>query len=178
MTTDDVEPKVDDGNSNQQSDVTVHQKTFTLEILHIIKEAQQQHGLRHGDYQRYRSYCSRKLRRIRKSLHFMQASKHRFQSKKLTEETLTDVSYTRAFGYGPCNFEVTTTPELAPRSNYHTNLEGIFYQYLAGIFFEIHSSKIYGSTDSMMSILAGKANSFAADMRFQLTAFSADCKDY
>ncbi|PRD30012.1 UNVERIFIED_CONTAM: hypothetical protein NCL1_27690 [Trichonephila clavipes] len=29
MTTDDVEPKVDDGNSNQQSDVTVHQKTFT-----------------------------------------------------------------------------------------------------------------------------------------------------
>ncbi|GFV95762.1 DUF4817 domain-containing protein [Trichonephila clavipes] len=27
-----------------------------------------------------------------------------------------------------------------------------------------------------MSILAGKENNFAADMRFQLTAFSADCK--
>ncbi|GBN20894.1 Signal recognition particle subunit SRP68 [Araneus ventricosus] len=91
MTTDDIEPQTEDGNNNQQPDVTVHQKTFTLEILHIIKEAQQQHGLRHGDYQRYRSYCSRKLRRIRKSLHFIQASKHRFQGKKLTEETLTDV---------------------------------------------------------------------------------------
>ncbi|GFT86511.1 retrovirus-related Pol polyprotein from transposon TNT 1-94 [Trichonephila clavipes] len=70
--------------------------------------------------------------------------------------------YTKAFGNGSRNFEpwsrVTwTTPELAPSSpNYHTNLEGIFYQYLAGIFFEIHSSKIYGSTGSMMSILAEK----------------------
>ncbi|KAG8172602.1 hypothetical protein JTE90_001182, partial [Oedothorax gibbosus] len=48
-----VEQKSDVVNSNQQPDVAVHQKTFTLEILHIIKEAQQQHGLRHGDYQRY-----------------------------------------------------------------------------------------------------------------------------
>ncbi|GFW00771.1 hypothetical protein TNCV_2305441 [Trichonephila clavipes] len=64
-----------------------------------------------------------------------------------------------------------TTPELAPPSpNYHTNLEGIFYQYLVGKFFEIHSSKIYGSTGSMMSILAAKENSFAADMRFQQIA--------
>ncbi|GFS80637.1 hypothetical protein TNCV_3870531 [Trichonephila clavipes] len=31
------------------------------------------------------------------------------------------------------------TPDLAlPSPYYHTNLEGIFYQYLAGIFFEIH----------------------------------------
>ncbi|GFX88878.1 hypothetical protein TNCV_2575851 [Trichonephila clavipes] len=56
------------------------------------------------------------------------------------------------------NGQVTgATLELAPPSpNYHTNLAGIFYQYLALIFFEIHSSKIYGSTDSMMSILAEK----------------------
>jgi len=26
---------------------------FTVEILKIIKDAQQQHGLRHSDYQRY-----------------------------------------------------------------------------------------------------------------------------
>ncbi|GFW06167.1 hypothetical protein TNCV_36431 [Trichonephila clavipes] len=32
---------------------------------------------------------------------------------------------------------------------------------------------MYGSTGSMMSILAGKANSFVVDI-----AFSADCKDY
>ncbi|GFT31343.1 hypothetical protein TNCV_607871 [Trichonephila clavipes] len=52
-----------------------------------------------------------------------------------------------------------------PSPNYHTTP-------LAGMFFEIHSSKIYGSTGSMMSILEGKANSFVADI-----AFSADCKD-
>ncbi|CDW59726.1 hypothetical protein TTRE_0000806601 [Trichuris trichiura] len=40
----------------------------TIHILQLVKEAQQQHGLRHGDYQRYRQYCSRKLRRVRKSL--------------------------------------------------------------------------------------------------------------
>ncbi|GFR24025.1 signal recognition particle subunit SRP68 [Trichonephila clavata] len=124
MTTDDVESKVEDGNSNQQSDVTVHQKTFTLEILHIIKEAQQQHGLRHGDYQRYRSYCSRKLRRIRKSLHFIQASKHRFQSKKLTEETLTDVRFLyiplmmaeRAWGYA---MQLKQEANTEPRKKFH-----------------------------------------------------------
>ncbi|GFV16904.1 hypothetical protein TNCV_4365041 [Trichonephila clavipes] len=45
-----------------------------------------------------------------------------------------------------------TTPELTPSSpNYYTTptggRSGIFYRYLAGIFFGIQSSKIYGSTD-------------------------------
>ncbi|GIY51758.1 signal recognition particle subunit SRP68 [Caerostris darwini] len=124
MTADTNETKSEDGNTNQQSDVEIHQKTFTLEILHIIKEAQQQHGLRHGDYQRYRSYCSRKLRRIRKSLHFIQASKHRFQGKKLTEETLTDVRYLyiplmmteRAWGYA---MQLKQEANTEPRKKFH-----------------------------------------------------------
>uniref|UniRef100_A0A2I3HUA4 Signal recognition particle subunit SRP68 n=1 Tax=Nomascus leucogenys TaxID=61853 RepID=A0A2I3HUA4_NOMLE len=36
--------------------------SLSLEILQIIKESQQQHGLRHGDFQRYRGYCSRRQR--------------------------------------------------------------------------------------------------------------------
>uniref|UniRef100_T1J1Y0 Signal recognition particle subunit SRP68 n=1 Tax=Strigamia maritima TaxID=126957 RepID=T1J1Y0_STRMM len=68
-------------------------QTLTLEILPIIKDAQMQHGLRHGDYQRYRSYCTRRLRRLRKTLHFMQGNRHRFQGKKITEEMLRDVKY-------------------------------------------------------------------------------------
>ncbi|XP_077526149.1 signal recognition particle 68 [Haemaphysalis longicornis] len=65
------------------------QKTvLTLEILQVIKDAQQKHGLRHGDYQRYRGYCSRRLRRLRKSLHFLQGSKHRYQGREVTEEQL------------------------------------------------------------------------------------------
>lgn len=27
---------------------------FSIEILRLIRDAQKQHGLRHGDYQRYR----------------------------------------------------------------------------------------------------------------------------
>lgn len=61
---------------------------LTLEILQMIKEAQQKHGLRHGDYQRYRGYCSRRLRRLRKSLHFLQGNKHRYQGREVTEELL------------------------------------------------------------------------------------------
>ncbi|KAJ8964865.1 hypothetical protein NQ317_006450 [Molorchus minor] len=41
-------------------------KPFTIEILKLIKDAQQQHGLRHGDYQRYRGYCSRRISRLEK----------------------------------------------------------------------------------------------------------------
>uniref|UniRef100_A0A914CJ56 Signal recognition particle subunit SRP68 n=1 Tax=Acrobeloides nanus TaxID=290746 RepID=A0A914CJ56_9BILA len=47
----------------------------TVSILRMIKDAQQKHGLRHGDYQRYRGYCTRKVKRIRKSLKFTHTNK-------------------------------------------------------------------------------------------------------
>lgn len=37
----------------QKDDVVLTSFT-TLSILQLIKDAQQRHGLRHGDYQRYR----------------------------------------------------------------------------------------------------------------------------
>lgn len=40
-----------------------------------------------------RSYCSRRIRRIRKSLHFPQGNKHKVQPKKITVEKLTDVRW-------------------------------------------------------------------------------------
>lgn len=40
-------------------------------VLKIIMEAQGLHGLRYGDYQRYRQYCSRRMRRLRKGLNFL-----------------------------------------------------------------------------------------------------------
>lgn len=45
---------------------------FFYLVLRLIKESQQQHGLRHEDYQRYRSYCSRRVKRLRKTLHVAQ----------------------------------------------------------------------------------------------------------
>ena len=39
----------------------------SLDIFDVSKTAQAQHGLRHGDYGRYRQYCSRRLHRLRKA---------------------------------------------------------------------------------------------------------------
>jgi signal recognition particle subunit SRP68 len=60
------------------------------QVLKIVKEAQQQHGLRHYDYQRYRSYCSRRLRRLRKTLNFLHGNQRRFQKKEINMSTLED----------------------------------------------------------------------------------------
>lgn len=63
-------------------------------VLKVIREAQGQHGLKHGDYHRYRSYCRRRIKRLRKSLAFVQAtsakSRSSFHQKKVTEELVCD----------------------------------------------------------------------------------------
>ncbi|KIH69627.1 tetratricopeptide repeat protein [Ancylostoma duodenale] len=41
----------------------------------MVKDAQQQHGLRHADYNRYRSYCRSKLNRVRHALKFINTHK-------------------------------------------------------------------------------------------------------
>ncbi|XP_068732077.1 signal recognition particle subunit SRP68-like [Montipora capricornis] len=69
------------------------QSALTLEILPLIKDSQGQHGLRHGDYQRYRQYCQRRLRRLYKTMHFQHGSRHIFKSKKVTKDLLKDVRY-------------------------------------------------------------------------------------
>ncbi|THD24305.1 Signal recognition particle subunit SRP68 [Fasciola hepatica] len=63
---------------------------FSIPILALVKSAQQQHGLRHGDYQRYHQYITRKLRRMRKSLHFQQGNRSKVVPKKLTPDLVTD----------------------------------------------------------------------------------------
>ena len=54
----------------------------SLAIFDSIKSAHAQHGLRHGDYLRYRQYCSRRLHRLRKSVGFLHG-KGRFVKKTL-----------------------------------------------------------------------------------------------
>lgn len=43
-------------------------------VLAVIKQSQAEHGLKHGDFQRYRQYCTKRLERIRKALNFVQSS--------------------------------------------------------------------------------------------------------
>ena len=44
----------------------------SLKLLPLVRNLQSKHGLRHGDYQRYRGYCSRRLARLRKVLKLVQ----------------------------------------------------------------------------------------------------------
>ncbi|KAL3877845.1 hypothetical protein ACJMK2_035489 [Sinanodonta woodiana] len=111
-------------NSKSNSEIIGQKETFTVGILQITKEAQQQHGLRHGDHQRYRSYCSRRIRRIRKSLHFPLGDKRRVTPKKITVEILKDVRYLhlilfeaeRAWGFA---MQLKTEANTEPRKKFH-----------------------------------------------------------
>lgn len=56
------EPKSDDGNNTlviaeSAGENLKLRKELSIEIFRIIRNAQKQHGLRHGDYQRYRGRC-------------------------------------------------------------------------------------------------------------------------
>ena len=61
---------------------------LSLKLLPMTKTLQNKHGLRHGDYQRYRSYCSRRLARLRKVLKLIQGERKKFTRKDVTGELL------------------------------------------------------------------------------------------
>ncbi|CAB3371450.1 Hypothetical predicted protein [Cloeon dipterum] len=90
MVSDEPEVELQATENVELQDENQPKKICTLEILRIIKEAQQQHGLRHGDYQRYRGYCSRKIKRLRKALHIPQGDRRHFRKKDVTEEMVTE----------------------------------------------------------------------------------------
>ncbi len=46
-----------------------------------------------------RMYCSRRLRRIRKSLHFVQGHRNRFQKRPVTVEKITDARYGKVISH-------------------------------------------------------------------------------
>ncbi|XDV36021.1 hypothetical protein PO909_005874 [Leuciscus waleckii] len=97
---------------------------LTVSVLQIIKDSQQQHGLRHGDYQRYRGYCSRRLRRLRKTLGFKMGNRHKFTGKKVTIEMLSDnrhlllvlIEAERAWSYA---MQLKQEANTEPRKRFH-----------------------------------------------------------
>jgi len=97
---------------------------LTLEILDIIKTAQSQHGLRHGDYARYRQYCSRRLHRLRKSVGFTHG-KGRYAKRPLEPSSVRDMRHLmlplfcaeRAWAYAMQLKRENTEQE--PRPHYH-----------------------------------------------------------
>ncbi|XP_050375843.1 uncharacterized protein LOC126793381 isoform X2 [Argentina anserina] len=65
---------------------------FSINVLQLLKSAQMQHGLRHGDYTRYRRYCTARLRRLYKSLKFTHG-RGRYNRRAITELTVTEVRF-------------------------------------------------------------------------------------
>ncbi|KAL3658051.1 hypothetical protein V7S43_016895 [Phytophthora oleae] len=65
-------------------------EVLSVPILETVKAAQLQNGLRHRDFQRYRQYCTRRLRRIRKSVKFTHGKGKQFINKKVDVETATE----------------------------------------------------------------------------------------
>lgn len=65
---------------------------FSINVLQLLKSAQMQHGLRHGDYTRYRRYCTARLRRLYKSLKFTHG-RGKYTQRVISENTVTDVRY-------------------------------------------------------------------------------------
>ena len=91
MVEDVVEEVVGDEPPPEQEEQEPEQiKILNLKVLAVIREAQQKHGLRHADYQRYRAYCSRRVRRLRKALGLVQGVKKKFQKKDVTGDILKD----------------------------------------------------------------------------------------
>jgi signal recognition particle subunit SRP68 len=95
-----------------------------LLVLKIIKEAQQQHGLRHGDYQRYRGYCSRRLRRLRKVLKVPQGDRRHFKRRDIIASMVSDDKFLqipltmaeRAWSYA---MQLRQESNTEPRKKYH-----------------------------------------------------------
>lgn len=108
----------------EEETITKSGPVFTLEILKIIHECQQQHGLRHSDYQRYRGYCTRRIQRLRKTLHFPQGDKRHFKRRDVTENHLKDERFLliplmmaeRAWGYA---MQLRQEANTEPRKKFH-----------------------------------------------------------
>ncbi|KAK9120233.1 hypothetical protein Scep_018326 [Stephania cephalantha] len=90
------------GKENEASSMDIDEKKpensdhvnpkFTINVLQLLKSAQMQHGLRHGDYTRYRRYCSARLRRLYKSLKFTHG-RGKYLRKAIVESTVTEVRF-------------------------------------------------------------------------------------
>ncbi|KAI3944328.1 hypothetical protein MKW92_031496 [Papaver armeniacum] len=87
-----ISMEIDDKNTDQMN------PKFSINVLQLLKSAQMQHGLRHGDYTRYRRYCTARLRRLYKSLKFTHGQ-GKYNKRAITETTVTEVRYLRVLLY-------------------------------------------------------------------------------
>ncbi|XP_010553993.1 PREDICTED: signal recognition particle subunit SRP68-like [Tarenaya hassleriana] len=87
--------EIDDLKSNNADQIVPR---FSINVLQLLKSSQMQHGLRHGDYSRYRRYCTARLRRLYKSLKFTHG-RSKYTRRSIGESTVTDVRFLHVVFY-------------------------------------------------------------------------------
>lgn len=120
MASADTKPK----RKSKKPESSVVEPLLTIRILQLVKDVQQQHGLRHSDYQRYRGYCSRRIRRLRKALSLPPSDRHNFKKKTFIDEGhLNDKTITiplmlaeRAWSYA---MQLRLEANTEPRKKFH-----------------------------------------------------------
>ncbi|XP_055804120.1 uncharacterized protein LOC129873123 [Solanum dulcamara] len=70
----------------------INNSKFSVNVLQLLKSAQMQHGLRFGDYARYRRYCTARLRRLYKSLKFTHG-RVKYTKRQISVTTVTEVRF-------------------------------------------------------------------------------------
>ncbi|OIT33250.1 PREDICTED: signal recognition particle subunit SRP68 [Nicotiana attenuata] len=83
--------EIDDQTSIPSDQITTNPK-FSVNVLQLLKSAQMQHGLRFGDYARYRRYCTARLRRLYKSLKFTHG-RVKYTKRAISVATVTEVRF-------------------------------------------------------------------------------------
>ncbi|XP_009778166.1 uncharacterized protein [Nicotiana sylvestris] len=83
--------EIDDQTSTPSDQITTNPK-FSVNVLQLLKSAQMQHGLRFGDYARYRRYCTARLRRLYKSLKFTHG-RVKYTKRAISVATVTEVRF-------------------------------------------------------------------------------------
>lgn len=85
-----------------------------IPILDSIKDSQTQHGLKYENHRRYRSYCSRRLHRIRRSLNVHQGVASSAKARHQRGRKLMDVSNSMVLEAGEKNQEYAERMILIP----------------------------------------------------------------
>lgn len=83
---------MDVDNQNSEAVDQINSPKFSINVLQLFKSAQMQHGLRFGDYARYRRYCTARLRRLYKSLKFTHG-RGKYSKRAITASVVTEVRY-------------------------------------------------------------------------------------
>ncbi len=61
-----------------------------LIVFSIIKKSHNNYGIKNTDYRRYRNYCVRKIRKIRKAINYKLGTKNKFIKKDIVRDNQND----------------------------------------------------------------------------------------